>query len=171
VIYLWATLLVLVNLVWLALVLVLLPGNWLMVATTSLVAWWQWDQQMIGVPVLVAIAVLAVVGEVVEFFSGMAGSKRAGGSRWAAVGALAGAIVGAVVGTVVIPIPVIGSLLGVCGGAALGAFGVELLRGRERSVAMRIGAGAGVGQLLGTTSKFLFGMVIWVIVATAAYWP
>ena len=41
-VYIWATSLVVINAVWLALVLVGLPGNWLMVATTALVAWWQW---------------------------------------------------------------------------------------------------------------------------------
>lgn len=170
-IYLWATLLVVVNLVWLLLVLFLLPGNWLMVATTALVAWWQWEARMFSVPVLVVIVVVATSGEVVEFFAGMAGSKRAGGSRWGSAGALLGAILGALLGTALIPIPILGSLLGLGGGACLGACGLELLGGKKMDKAARIGAAAGVGQFLGTVCKFLLGVVIWIIVAVAAYWP
>jgi len=160
-----------VNLAWLLLVLVMLPGNWLMVVTTGLVAWWQWDRGMFGVPVLVAIVALAAAGEVVELLSGMAGSKRAGGSRWGSVGALLGAIVGALVGTAAIPIPVLGSLIGLGAGAGLGAWGLELLGGKKMDAAAKVGAGAGVGQLVGTTGKFLLGVLIWILVAVAAYWP
>ena len=60
--YLWATLLTLLNAGWLATVLLGLPGTWLMVITTALVAWWQWDQGMIGLPVLVAIAGVRAAG-------------------------------------------------------------------------------------------------------------
>jgi len=38
--YVESSILVLLNLLWLALVLFGLPGNWLMVLSTSLFAWW-----------------------------------------------------------------------------------------------------------------------------------
>ena len=43
VIYLWATLLILLNAFWLLLNLLALPGNLLIAVTTTLLAWWQWD--------------------------------------------------------------------------------------------------------------------------------
>lgn len=177
VIYLWATLLTLVNLVWLCLNLLTLPGNWLMVATTMLLAWWQWDaakaagDQMFSIPTLVAIVALAALGEVVEFFAGVAGARKAGSTRWGSAGALLGGIVGAVAGTFVIPVPVLGSLIGACAGACLGAWGMELLGGREMRPSIRAGIGGGVGRLGGTVLKSFLGVLIWIIVAVAAFWP
>lgn len=170
-IYLWATLLVILNLAWLSLVLFQFPGNWLMVATTSLVAWWHWDAGMIGWPTLVVILVLAAVGEVLEFVSGMRGAKKAGGNWVTSIGVLFGAILGALLGTALIPVPIIGSLAGVAGGACLGAWLVELARGKEHDHALRVGVGAGVGQLVGTLSKLACGICIWTLVAIAAFWP
>jgi len=169
--YLWAVLLTVVNFVWLLLVLVLMPGTWLMVVTTCLVAWWQWEKGMFSIPTLVVIVVLAAAGEVVEFFSGQMGSKKAGGTRWGCAGALLGAFVGTLVGTVVIPVPIVGSLVGLGGGACLGAWGLEMLGGRPVKEAAKVGAGAGVGQLLGTVSKFGIGLAIWIVVTVAAFWP
>jgi len=171
VIYLWATLLVVLNLVWLAMVVFQFPGNWAIVWTTCLVAWWQWDVRMIGVVPLVAIFALALLGEFLELTSGMRGAKKRGGNWVTSLGVVAGAVLGAIVGTLLIPIPLIGSLVGVCGGACLGAWGVELAKGREHSHAWRVGVGAGVGQLVGTVSKLGCGVVIWVVVAVAAFWP
>jgi uncharacterized protein YqgC (DUF456 family) len=177
VIYLWATLLTLVNLIWLCLNLLALPGNWLMLATTMLLAWWQWDpakpagDQMFSLPTLAAIVVLATVGEVVEFFAGLAGVKKAGGSGWGSAGALLGGIAGAVAGTLLIPMPVLGSLIGACAGACLGAWGMELLRGRKMRPSIRAGVGGGVGRLAGTVLKFSLGVLIWIIAAAAAFWP
>lgn len=169
--YVWAALLAVVNLVWLALVLFLLPGNWLMVLTTLLVAWWQWGHHMFSIPTLAAIVLLAATGDVVELLSGQVGSRRAGGSRWGCAGAFLGAVVGAPIGTILIPIPILGTLIGLGGGACLGAWLLELLGGKEMKRAAIVGAGAGVGQMLGTSTKFAIGIAIWTIVAVAAFWP
>jgi uncharacterized protein YqgC (DUF456 family) len=173
VIYVWATLLTLVNLIWLSLNLLTLPGNWLMVATTMLVAWWQWaaGDPMFSLPTLVAIVALAALGEVVEFFAGVAGATKAGSTRWGSAGALLGGIVGAVAGTFLIPVPVLGSLIGACAGACLGAWGMELLGGRKMRPSIRAGIGGGVGRLAGAALKSFLGVLIWIIVAVAAFWP
>jgi hypothetical protein len=173
--YLCAALLTALNAVWLMLVVLGLPGNWLMLLSTLLVAWWRWGAEpgrpMFGMPVLVTICGLALVGELLELLAGMMGSKAAGGSRRGAMGALVGAIVGAIVGTLVIPIPVLGSLLGTCGGAALGAWGLELSGGRTQRASLKSGVGAGVGRFVGTLAKLVAGAAIWIIVAIAAFWP
>ena len=64
--YLWATGLVLLNGIWLFLVVLGLPGNWLMVLSTVMVAWLHWDQGMFRLETLVAIAGLAAAGEVLR---------------------------------------------------------------------------------------------------------
>lgn len=170
-IYVWATLLVVANTVWLSLTVLGLPGNWLMVASAALVAWLFWDQQMIGRWTLVSLLVLAVVGEVLEFVAGAFGTKTAGGSRGGAFGALLGGLVGAIAGTFVIPIPVLGSLIGACGGAFCGALAFELAGGQELEPAVRSGVGAGVGRFFGTVAKLVVGVGIWVVAAVAAFWP
>ena len=83
--YLCASLLVVVNAFWLVLTLLMLPGNWMMVATTGLVAWWQWDKGMFSPWTLAAIAALAAAGEVVEFASSAFGVRKVGGTRGAAL--------------------------------------------------------------------------------------
>lgn len=40
-VYVWSILLILLNAVWLALVVFGLPGNWLIVISTYLFAWWR----------------------------------------------------------------------------------------------------------------------------------
>ncbi len=170
-IYVWAIALLLLNTVWLALVLVGLPGTWLMVACTILVAWWHWDAGMFHLWTLVAIVFLAALGELLEFVAGAAGAKRFGGTKWGAAGALVGSMVGGIIGTFAIPIPVIGSLLGACLGAAAGAILLELQSGQSFQVSFNSGTGAGIGRFVGTVLKFGDGVVIWLVVAVAAFWP
>ena len=172
--YVWALLLAILNGLWLLSVLLGLPGTWLMVLSTLLLAWWQHHSgqpPLFGVPVLVVICALALAGEISELLAGALGSKTAGGSRRGALGALIGALVGGLVGTFVIPILIVGSLIGTCGGAALGALGMELHGRRSFGAALRSGAGAGAGRLLGTVAKLIAGVLIWITVAIAAFWP
>jgi len=170
-IYLWASLLIVVNLFWLVLTALTLPGNWMMVATTALVAWWQWDEGMFSPWTLGALVVLAAGAEVLEFVSSAVGVRKAGGTRWGGVGSLLGALAGAVAGTILIPIPVVGSLVGVCLGACAGAWGFEAACGRSQKQSLRAGVGAGVGRLIATVLKLAVGVVIWIVVAVAAFWP
>ncbi len=173
--YVWATVLVLLNAVWLATVVAGLPGLWLMVAGTIGLAWWRGAESgepgMFSTAVLVTIVVLAAAAEIAEFITGMVGSKTAGGTRWGSVGALAGGLVGAIVGSFAIPIPLVGTLIGACGGAAIGAAALELATGRKIGESAKSGVGAGVGTLAGRVIKLAVGALIWIIVAVAAYWP
>jgi uncharacterized protein YqgC (DUF456 family) len=176
-IYLWATLLILLNAIWLATVVVGLPGTWLMVVSTALFAWWHWGDPatgqagMFSIATLIVITVLAGLGELVEFLTGALGSKRAGGTRWGSAGALVGGIIGALAATFLIPVPLFGSLIGACIGACLGAGGFELLSGRKWRESAGVGAGAGVGVLAGRVAKLVASVIIWLIVGFAAFWP
>ena len=169
--YLWSTILVLLNAFCLLMVLFSMPGNWLIITLTCLFAWWRWDDGVFSVYTLVAIAILAVLGELIEFLGGAGTAKKAGATWRGSVGALIGAITGALIGTFVIPVPVLGTLIGACIGAGLGTWALELSTGRDTVQSARYGVAAGIGQFLGITGKFVIGIVIWLIVTVAAFWP
>jgi uncharacterized protein YqgC (DUF456 family) len=169
--YVELSILVLLNLVWLLLVLFSLPGNWLMVLSTSLFAWWTWDRQVFSRGTLIAIAVLAVVGELIEFIGGMAGARKAGASWRASLAGILGALIGALVGTVAFPVLLVGTLIGASLGAGLAVWMVETSRGVHPELSRRRAVGAGLGELIGILSKFAVGVMIWLTVAIAAFWP
>jgi len=173
--FIWAIGLVVVNALWLALVAMGLPGNWLMVASAGALTWWRLDAQdgrpMFGLITLCVAVGLALLGELFELLAGAAGAGRAGGTRRGSVGALIGGMLGAVFGTLAIPVPVVGTLTGACGGAFVGACLLELSGGRRMDSAIRSGLGAGVGHLIGVTLKFGIGVIIWMVLAIAAFWP
>jgi uncharacterized protein YqgC (DUF456 family) len=167
--YLWSTILVIVNAFWLMLVPFTLPGNWLIVITTVLFAWWWADDKVFSPYTLVVITLLALLGEVVEFFGGAAGAKKAGARFLGSLGAIIGAITGAIIGTFVFPI--LGTLIGSCAGAAIGACLLEIAGGRKVEDTINLGIGAGLGHFFGTTAKMALGILIWLIVAVAAFCP
>lgn len=163
--------LMIVNLVYLAITAMTFPGNWLMVATACLVAWWRWDEHYFSIPVLVAIFLLAVIGEFLEFIASSVHVKKAGGSKLGSLGALLGGVVGLFLGTILIPIPILGTLIGACGGAFAGTMLFETTEGRESKHAAKLGMHAAKGRLMGTVYKFICGVLIYIIIAIAAFWP
>jgi uncharacterized protein YqgC (DUF456 family) len=170
-VYFWLILLLLLNLCWWVLVFFYLPGNWLIILSTAAFAWWRWDDGVFSIWTLVFITVLGIIGEIIEFFSGMAGAKSAGAGWKGAFAAILGAIIGAIVGTMVIPIPFLGTLLGAAGGAGLATWLIEHSGGKKANESVRSGVGAGLGVFLGTGAKVVIGALIWLIVAVAAFWP
>jgi uncharacterized protein YqgC (DUF456 family) len=169
--YLWLVILLALNAVWLALVLFALPGNWLMVLTTALFAWWWWDERVFSGGTLIAIAALAVLGELIEFFAGTIGARRAGASWRASLAGILGAILGAALGTIILPMPVVGTVVGACLGVALAVWLVETSLGVHPEQSLQRALGAGIGEFLGILGKFGVGIVIWLTVAVAAFWP
>lgn len=169
--YLWLILLILLNAVWLVLVIFGLPGNWLIMISTCLFAWWRWDDNVFSIYTLIAIVVLAVLGELFEFFGGIHGAKRAGASWYGSIAAIAGAVAGAILGTFMIPVLFLGTVLGACIGAGLATWSLELSRGRKMEESVRCAVGAGLGEFFGITSKLVIGIIIWFTVAIAAFWP
>lgn len=163
--------LILLDAVWLVLVVFGLPGNWLIVISTCLFAWWRWDNSVFSIYTLIAIVVLAILGELVELSAGMIGAKKSGASWPGSIAALFGAVIGAVFGTFLIPIIFFGTVLGACIGAGLGVWGLEISRGKKMEQSVRCAVGAGLGEFFGITSKLVLGIVIWFTVAIAAFWP
>jgi uncharacterized protein YqgC (DUF456 family) len=171
-----ATLFALLGLGCLLLVVVGLPGTWVLLGLAFVLegvdaALLPGDTAVtFGWELLALCAGLALVGEGIEALAGMAGAKFGGGSRRAMVGAFAGGIVGAIFLTPVLPIPVVGTLVGAMLGAFLGAFvgeatGAEA-RGREHN--LRAAFGAAIGKLGGTIAKLAIGVVMWLLLVRAA---
>lgn len=169
--YAWLVILIVLNAGWLLLVLFGLPGNWLMVVSTCLFAWWKWDQQVFSGCTLIAITALALLGELIEFLAGMMGARRAGASWRGSMAAVFGAILGAVVGTFTIPVPLLGTVLGASVGAGLTVWIMETSRGEPSDRTLRRGIGAGIGQFVGTAGKIVLGGAIWLLITVAAFWP
>jgi len=161
----------LINALGVALTALQLPGAWLMVGFTSLVAWWGWDQQLISGYTLAALLGLALVGELVEFVAGAMGARWAGASKRGAAIAIVAAVVGAVVGTFAIPIPIVGTLLGAALGAGAGSILGDKWAGRNWQAAFKGGQGAAIGKLGGSVAKLIVAMVMWLVAVGAILWP
>jgi hypothetical protein len=188
---LWSILLVILNAVFWVLEVLGFPGNWLIVISTCLFAWWRWDDRIFSIYTLIAIEMLAVVSELFTFFSGTHTVGRVINSLPALVAILIGAIIGAILGTFFIPILFLGTLPGICIGARLGACSVAVFRTQKLQKILleesseekwewashRYSIAAGPGEFLGIPNNISIGIVvhlgiiIWIIVTIAAFWP
>jgi uncharacterized protein YqgC (DUF456 family) len=139
-----------------------------MVLVAALLEWWQPGQFMLSWTVLGVAAGLALLGEVLEFVLGAAGSRHAGGSERAAALAIVGSLVGGIIGTT-LPVPVVGTLIGACRGAFAGSLIGDLWAGRPLFPSFEAGWGAAVGRFWGTMTKLAVGAVMVVILALAAF--
>jgi hypothetical protein len=167
-VYVYAVVLTLLNLVFWCGILFNLPGTWLMILFPAILEWWKPGQFMFSWTVLCVALGFAVLGEVLEFVLGAARSRQAGGSKRAAALAIGGGFVGGIVGTA-LPVPLFGTLVGACLGAFIGALIGDLWAGRTLSQSIEVGRGAAVGQFSGTVAKLAVGAVIVVILAFAAF--
>lgn len=157
----------------LALVVLGLPGAWVMILLAIVVElidpiWRSADDPVTFGWLFIAIATLiAAFGELLEFAAGAVGAKRAGSTRAGAVGALLGGLVGAVVGTFV-PFPLVGTLLGAIVGTFAGAFAAEWrIARREARDSMRPAVGATIGRVLGTLAKVPAAAAAWAVLMGA----
>ena len=165
--------LVILNAVGVLMVVFQLPGTWMMLSFTGLVAWWRWDDVggwgHFGWWTLGILVLLAVIGEILEFAAGAVGASKAGASKRAAVIAIVGGIVGALVGTVLIPIPILGTLVGAAIGSGVGSFLGDLWAGRTVELAWEGGKGAVWGKFWGAVLKVVIAVVMWFVVVIAIF--
>ncbi len=118
-----------------------LPGLWIMLGA-GLLYWILVPTGGIGLLTFVGAAIVVVLAEFLEFTIAGNYTRKYGGSRRAAWGAIIGGVAGAIVG---VPIPVLGSLVGAFIGTFAGAFMGEWMS-QSRSRAAR---SAGVDQASG----------------------
>jgi len=157
------------------LVVIGLPGSWIMlavaVATDLLLAPNVGSgEPFFGWTAIGASAAVAVVGEALETFAAAEGARRGGATARGAIGATIGGIIGALLGTVFIPILVVGTLAGAAGGAVFGAVIGEMSRQgvRLRDTA-KPATGAAIGRVLGSLAKVPCAVVIWIVLTIAAF--
>ena len=153
-----------------------LPGAWLMIVSAILIDCFDWlwlapDAPLTFHPLTIVAAILvALVGEALEFALSAAGAKRFGASRRGMIGSVIGGVVGAVAGTLFIWIPIVGTLVGALAGTAAGAIIGETSDGkRTMREATQPAVGAVIGRVLGTLAKLPIAVVVWVILAIAAF--
>ena len=164
--WLYYILLILISMGALALVVLTLPGLWLMTAMAAIYALLTHERYLSGHS-LIALFLLSLIGEVLEFVAGGAMAKRAGGSRRGAIGAIVGGIIGGIVGSFVLPIVL--TIVGICIGSFVGAAGFELLGGGEADLAVRVGWGAAKGRFAGMVLKLGIGVVMFGLILIAAF--
>lgn len=145
-----------------------LPGNWVMLGAAAL-HWWIADAATrvgYGYAVPLALLLLALLGELLEFLAGLLGAGKAGGSRRAMVLSMLGGIVGSLFGFSAgnLVFPVIGGMVGIVLLAGLGALAGAALgetwKGRSFDDSLRVGRGAFTGRILGTLAKTFIGTLM-----------
>jgi len=158
-------LLILAAVIILSLILIVLglPGLWIMVATAVV-----YNMIVPGDPIgwvsLIAVAVLALIAELLEFTMTGRYARKYGGSRRAGWGAIIGGMIGAVVG---FPVPIVGPVIGAFVGSFVGALVAELTGGASAGDATRVAKGALIGRVVSTMLKIGIGFTIgiWIFIA------
>lgn len=153
-----------------------LPGNWIVLGAAALFAYLApaaagYEMGWTGVAIL---AVLAALGEAIEFFASAAGAAKQGASRrsvaLAVVGAMVGGLAGAIIG---VPVPVIGSMIAALFGSAIGSFVGAYVgqhwSGGAQSQNLAVGQGAFWGRLWGTAGKLVAGAAMLVVLLVDLY--
>ncbi len=170
----WAVVLGLTCMAAWALNLLALPGNWVSIGAMAIYVWLGPDdgRAAIGISVLVAAFLLALLGEAIELIAAAMGAKRAGASRRSTLFALIGSFIGAIIGAVVgIPIPAIGSILAAIlfggAGATIGAMYGEWSDGRSWRESWAVGHAAFWGRTFGMLGKLAAGVAIVLLVILA----
>jgi uncharacterized protein YqgC (DUF456 family) len=158
-------------------VVVQLPGTWVLLGAAALIelvdgAYLPGEETTtFGTRVLVIALALAVLGEVLEFLAGVIGLRRGGGTSRGMWGAIIGGLVGLFVATPLFAfVPFFGSFLGVLLGTFVGAFLGELTHPRDQArAALKPALWAAIGRILGTTGKVAIAVVMWLVLAVAAF--
>jgi uncharacterized protein YqgC (DUF456 family) len=142
-----------------------LPGTWLIVIASASYGWLDgWGR--LGMKVVALLAVLALVGEIVEFTMGGIVARRSGGSRRAAWGAIIGGFAGMVLLSV--PVPLIGTIIGGVIGCFAGAVVAELTLHDDIGRGARVGAWSAVGRVVGLVSKLAIAFAMAAVAVSAA---
>lgn len=140
-----------------------LPGLWVMIASavvynvttgTSAIGWFT----------LIAVTVLAIIAEFIEFTLSAKYARKFGGSRRAGWGAMIGGMAGAFMG---VPVPIIGPLIGAFIGSFAGALIGELTVGSSGTASARVATGALIGRAVATAMKMGVGsaIAVWLFLA------
>ena len=175
--YLAASIFTLLGAACLLIVVIGMPGTWIMIGLAIGLEFLQrlWapagSEYMFSIWVFVAVILIAALGEFREFVAGAFGAKKGGASKRGMLGALIGGVLGAIIGTFIIWIPFVGSLIGALLGCAGGAIIGEFNASRETTLkdTIKPAAGAVIGRILGTLAKLPCALAVWVILSVSAF--
>jgi len=142
-----------------------LSGNFILLGLALIVAIVT-KFQAISPWILGGMAVMVIIGEILEVLLASSMARRYGASKWGVIGAFVGGIVGAILGTPIAPI--IGTIAGSFIGAAACAVLFEWLHLRKLQPSMPAGWGAFLGKLLSSLLKICIGLAIaiYVVIVT-----
>ena len=177
--YVVAAVFALIGLVCVGLVMLQLPGAWIMLALAVLIE--LFDQSYLSDEPAITFgwwwlggcAVLLGIGELIELVASIVGAKKGGASRRGMWGALIGGIAGAIVFQVAVPIPIFGALVGAIVGTFIGAI-VGEMTGRDPQTlqgSVKPAIGASIGRIIASMSKVGIALAVWIVLCVAAFWP
>jgi hypothetical protein len=118
---------------------------------------------------------LALIGEGLEFLSGIYGAGKAGGSRRAMVLSMIGGMIGSIFGFGLgnALVFILGGIVGIFFvgglGALVGAVLGELWKGSDRDKSLEVGRSAFIGRVLGTLAKTLVGSLMLVVAISGLF--
>lgn len=140
-----------------------ISGTWLVVAASVIAAVARADG-FPGLWTVLAFAAISVLVEVAEAVAGAWGVTRKGGSRAAGVMAILGGLIGLALGSL-IPIPVVGSLIGMLAGSFALVFLVE-----RRRLASERAAGIAWGAVTARVAVIFLKVVVTLGMSVALFW-
>ena len=161
------------------LVVIQLPGTWLLLALAAVIEYCdRWylpeeSSQTFGWWVLGSVLLVAVIGEIIEFFAGVGGAKKGGASARGMWGALIGGVAGIFLFTpLFFFVPLFGTFFGAIVGTFVGAI-IGELTAEQTGIkdTMKPAAWATIGRVVGTTSKVGIAMAMWLVLTVSAFWP
>jgi uncharacterized protein YqgC (DUF456 family) len=118
----------------------------------------------IGWFTLMAVTVLAIIAEYLEFTMSGKYARKYGGGRRASWGAMLGGVIGAFIG---FPVPIVGPIIGGFIGAFAGALIGERSAGSTMSDSTRAATGSLIGRAVATALKIGVGcaIAVWIFFA------
>lgn len=122
-----------------------LSGTWLVLVATGLLAWFH-GTGFPGIGMLAVFLLLCIAVEVLEALAGVWGVQKRGGSKAAGWAALGGGFVGMLLGGF-IPVPIVGSLIGMMAGSFGCAFWVEHSKMKQANHAAHVAFGAVLARI------------------------
>jgi len=155
----WTVAVVLMAIGLIGVILPIFPGAVVILGAAVLHRIMLGPEKSIGWVSLGILIALTLASYAVDLLGSWYGARRFGATRWGLVGAAAGAVIGLFFG-----------LPGLLLGPIIGAFGGEIVGGKQLIAAGRAGWGALLGNLAGTLAKLLIAlaMICWFLVAAPA---
>ncbi len=154
--YILAGLCIALMVIALFLLILSLPGNWIILVITAL--WSFFSGASFGWQFFLLLAGLAVAGEVLEFMAGSIGGKKFGGTSKGSLGGIIGAIIFGIIGAGFFF--GLGALPGAMLGGFVGSFIFEIMHGMPGGPAAKAAFGTMLGRFGGFLAKLGIGITM-----------